>query len=356
MKNLKIIGTIGRETRATDFVKETGPIQLDIDSLGGDLTEAAAIVNSLTDAESVEVCYSGFSASAATLIGSSFANVSIYDNVQILIHESRGGAEGTKTDIQAYADFLEQTNNQMAEIYAKKTGKEKTFWREIMAENNGEGRWLMPAEALELGLVNEIKPSFKAAASLDYSIFEKMGLKKPEINSNQLINEPMEFNLFGKKTEKPKAVKTDKGILICTELKVGAKVVSADALASGESTADGEYTTDDKKMTVKNEEIIEISEIEPVNEMAAENEMLKAKIAELEAKLAEFVTAKAEIETVKAELAEANAKIEVAAKYIPVAQKTPEKTPANPKANVSMNAYILAKQKEVAEKNKLSNI
>jgi len=54
MNIVKIQGTIGIETKVSK-INHTGDVSLEINSFGGDVSEAAAIVNSLSGADSVKV-------------------------------------------------------------------------------------------------------------------------------------------------------------------------------------------------------------------------------------------------------------------------------------------------------------
>jgi ATP-dependent protease ClpP protease subunit/regulator of replication initiation timing len=143
-------------------VKGAQKVVVNIDSEGGLIFEALAMYDELKrmDVE-VETNAIGFTASAATIIlqAASPGKRFISANVPILVHEVR--YPGYFSDLTAEiartieAD-LETANDMAAKIYAENSYKSAEEMRAIMAERNGEGRYLTPEEAIELGFADAI--------------------------------------------------------------------------------------------------------------------------------------------------------------------------------------------------------
>ncbi len=134
-----------------------GEVLVNIRSTGGDVRDALLIYDALRelDANITTHCY-GYVASAATIIAqaASPGGRKISSNALYLIHNSVAGCEGNAIDHRQSEELLTRTDQRLAAIYAEHSGREVQEFLDLMAENNGTGRWLSPAEALEAGLVD----------------------------------------------------------------------------------------------------------------------------------------------------------------------------------------------------------
>lgn len=103
----------------------------------------------------------GYVASAATIIAqaASEGGREISKNALYLIHNSVGNCEGNARDFRSSEELLAKTDQRIAGIYAVRSGREAAGFIDLMAENNGSGRWLSPEEALAEGLVDRIVES-----------------------------------------------------------------------------------------------------------------------------------------------------------------------------------------------------
>ena len=134
-------------------------VVVNIRSTGGDVNDALLIYDALQglDARITTRCY-GYTASAATIIAQA-ANEGcreISTNAMYLIHKSTCAIEGNSSSLDARAELLRKTDERLAHLYAMHSGREVEFFAELMAENNGEGRWLTAEEAVAAGLADKI--------------------------------------------------------------------------------------------------------------------------------------------------------------------------------------------------------
>lgn len=73
-------------------------------------------------------------------------------------------SEGNADELAARLDLLRKTDERLAEVYAARSGRAKADFEALMGENNGNGRWLSPREAIAAGLADRIVQDAEAAA------------------------------------------------------------------------------------------------------------------------------------------------------------------------------------------------
>ena len=134
-------------------------IVVDIRSTGGDVNDALLIHDALCslDAHITTRCY-GYTASAATIIAQAASPGcrEISANALYLIHTAICAAEGYAAEIAGKLDLLRQTDTRIAAVYAARSGRPAGEFEALMAENNGNGRWLSPEEAVAAGLADTV--------------------------------------------------------------------------------------------------------------------------------------------------------------------------------------------------------
>lgn len=147
-----------------DAVRRIGEIDapevvVNIRSTGGDVNDALLIHDALRQLPGrvTTRCY-GYTASAATIIAqaASEGRREISANALYLIHTSICATEGNAAELSGKLDLLRQTDRRLAEIYAARSGRTAEEFETLMAENNGNGRWLSPEETLAAGLADTI--------------------------------------------------------------------------------------------------------------------------------------------------------------------------------------------------------
>ena len=277
------IGTYG--VTAQDFIsdikdlKDT-PINLRINSIGGDVFDGMAMYNVIKRREAKTTVYiEGIAASIATIIALGADEVVMAENSLFMIHNAWGGAMGEAKDMRKTAATLEKISGELTDIYMKKTG----LSYEVLAEMMDEETWLNAQEAYDYGFVDTISDSIKVAAKYDVSKFKNITQEEIQnklsinINNKKMTNELKEW--FSSKVEE-----------IVTSVKGSVKV--SDDVA--------EQTT----ITVNlgdNEEIMN-----KISEFETTNIDLSNKITSLEE---ELVASKGTNETLTVEVEALNAKI-----------------------------------------------
>ena len=277
------IGTYG--VTAQDFISEIKglkdmPINLRINSLGGDVFDGMAMYNVIKRREAKTTVYiEGIAASIATIIALGADEVIMAENSLFMIHNAWGGTSGEAKDMRKTAETLDKITSELTDIYVKKTGLSYDTLAEMMDEES----WLNADEAFALGFIDTISDSIKVAAKYDVSKFKNITQEEIKnklsinINNKKMTNELKDW--FNSKVEE-----------IVTAVK-GEVKVSADV---AEQTAITVNLGDNEEITNK------------ISEFEAKNIELSNKISLLEEDL---VSAKGNNETLIVEVEGLNAKI-----------------------------------------------
>lgn len=134
-------------------------IIVNIRSTGGDVNDALLIHDALVQLKGhiTTRCF-GYTASAATIIAQAASEGAreISANALYLIHNSICATEGNAGEMERKTELLHKTDDRLAGIYAARAMRPKEEFRQLMAENNGNGRWLSPEEAVAAGLADRI--------------------------------------------------------------------------------------------------------------------------------------------------------------------------------------------------------
>lgn len=144
---------------AQDFAAELseikGDIELHLNSPGGDIFDGIAIYNTLKQRTGqVHVIVDGLAASAASFIAqaASPGQLEMAPHSQMMIHDGFGMAIGNAADMREMADLLDKASDNIAGIYADRTGQPAEQWRAVMKAET----WYSDSEAVDAGLADSI--------------------------------------------------------------------------------------------------------------------------------------------------------------------------------------------------------
>lgn len=128
-------------------------ISLHINSPGGDVFDGLAILNALRQhPANVDVTIDGLAASAASFIAMAGDSIKIAPQAMVMIHDASGVVVGNADDMLDMADLLDKTSNNIAAVYAQRTGGTVEDWRAAMKTET----WYSDQEAVDAGLADEI--------------------------------------------------------------------------------------------------------------------------------------------------------------------------------------------------------
>lgn len=170
------IGYVG--VTAGDFIRDldsvkSSKISLRLNSPGGDVFDGIAIMNALKSHKAeVTVHIDGLAASIASVIAMAGDHVVMAKNATLMIHDAWTMGIGNSKDLRKTADLLDKTSDNIASIYADRSGTDVEQWRNLMQEET----WFSAEEAVEAGLADEVAGSTsKAKNSWDLSIYNYKG-------------------------------------------------------------------------------------------------------------------------------------------------------------------------------------
>ena len=149
-----------------------GTVMIRINSDGGDVFEASAIMNSIQLRREKGVKFTamvdGIAASAASLVACACDEVAMSEMGMIMIHCGSTFVFGGVDELRSATQFLESLNDSASGVYAKRTGKSKAEMLELM----GSETYMNAQESLEAGFADVIveKPGAKSGQSAaDYA-------------------------------------------------------------------------------------------------------------------------------------------------------------------------------------------
>jgi ATP-dependent Clp endopeptidase proteolytic subunit ClpP len=135
-----------------------------INSSGGEVTEGLAIYNMLAMHGAQKVVeIGGIAASMASIIAMAGNKIIMPRNSWMMIHNPWSGICGESQDMRKQADLLDQFRDQLAGIYATRTGQELEAVLAAMAAET----WMSGDEAKALGYCTDVAEPTKIAARFD---------------------------------------------------------------------------------------------------------------------------------------------------------------------------------------------
>lgn len=159
---------------AADFVRDlaaaAGDLDVHLNCPGGDVFEAVAIYNALAQRPgTVSVYIDGLAASAASFIAqaASPGRLVIAENASMMIHDAFGMGIGNAADMRQLADLLDAQSENIASIYAKRSGRPAAGFRDAMRAET----WYVGPAAVAAGLADAVQGGQGPQASFDLSVF-----------------------------------------------------------------------------------------------------------------------------------------------------------------------------------------
>ena len=132
-----------------------------INSPGGDIFAGFSLYNILNRHPAAKTVHiDGLAASAASVVAMAGDTIKMPANATMMIHNAWTYASGGAEDLRKTADELDRINDQIADIYAARTGKDKADISDLMTAET----WMSGTEALDMGFVDELIENKKVAA------------------------------------------------------------------------------------------------------------------------------------------------------------------------------------------------
>lgn len=155
-------------------------ITLHISSPGGDVDHALAIKDMLLDTNAtITAELTGLPASAATIVMAAASKIKMSSDALGLIHLASTGTYGNRNDHQKSIQTLEMVDNIIANLFAKKSGKDASVFLAEMAKDE----WKTPQQLKDLGIVDEIiekQPITNAMRAIYRNAVDKKQITLPD--------------------------------------------------------------------------------------------------------------------------------------------------------------------------------
>lgn len=156
------IGDFGYDgtVKAKDIIEQLNALVADellvrINSYGGRVDEGLAMYNAIRAFKGRKVTrVEGIAASIASVIAMAGDRVEVSRASQMMIHQASSFAAGGSEDLRSAAEALEKTDQLLAEIYARKSGRTAEAERKLIADHGD--RWFSAEEAVEQGYADAI--------------------------------------------------------------------------------------------------------------------------------------------------------------------------------------------------------
>jgi ATP-dependent Clp protease protease subunit len=167
VRKIELYGAIGFDVTAAQVVAQLDaagnePVRIHINSEGGIVSEANAIYSRIVQREGRTECMvDGIAASAASLIVQACDFRMMPGNAQLMLHAAWTKTAGNADELRQSADYLEKTSNQMAQIYAERSGLSLDEVRGLLARDT----WLSADECLALGLCDAVTSPTRATVA-----------------------------------------------------------------------------------------------------------------------------------------------------------------------------------------------
>lgn len=151
-----------------DFVKalreagDASKIILNISSPGGYVSDARLMYNALLQHEAHVEARVIEASSAASFVAMAADEILIAQTGKFMIHEAHGFVlGGNASEMRAVAAELDAESNNIASIYANRTGTPVEDWRSAMQANDGLGTSYRGQEAVDAKLADGMMPEKK---------------------------------------------------------------------------------------------------------------------------------------------------------------------------------------------------
>jgi len=150
---------------AQDFIDDLkdiqGPIDLHLNSPGGEVFDGIAIHAFLAARGNVTTYVDALAASIASVIAMAGTEIVMGRNASMMIHDGFGMCIGNAADMREQAELLDRVSDNIASIYADRTGKPVADWRAAMLAET----WYIGQEAVDAGLADRLVPQAAPAGT-----------------------------------------------------------------------------------------------------------------------------------------------------------------------------------------------
>lgn len=150
-------------------LKNAKTINIDMNSLGGDVFDGFAIYNALKNHAAKKVFHiGGVAASIATVMAMAGDEINMASNAMWMVHDPHAGVLGSSKDMREMADLLDKARGNILDTYVARTGGDRQAISDFMAAET----WMTADEAKANGFVTNVIEAKQVAARGDKRTFK----------------------------------------------------------------------------------------------------------------------------------------------------------------------------------------
>lgn len=131
-------------------------LEIEINSQGGSVFDGYTLYNEIKSLRergvNVTATITGMAASMASVIAMACNTIRMVPHARMMIHDASTEARGNSAKLREQADLLDGISEDIAAIYANRTGKTAEEMRELMKKET----WMSAKEAVAAGFANEV--------------------------------------------------------------------------------------------------------------------------------------------------------------------------------------------------------
>ena len=240
MKGVEDSFAIGEIVACAENAIDT--LTVEIHTGGGSVFDGYRLFNSMQELRnrgvSVTARINTLAASMGSVIAMAADKIEIAANGRMMIHEASTAMAGDAEKMRQTANLLEGISDEIAAIYAMKTGKTQKEMRDLMKSET----WMTAKQAVEMGFADEIFDTKIKAMSIldrfkpDAALTEKViGLESAIVDAENQISE-LAANLATREGDLQNAV-TELAEAKASNESISAKLAESEALLQSEKEA-----------------------------------------------------------------------------------------------------------------------
>jgi ATP-dependent protease ClpP protease subunit len=146
-----LFGGISASDVVAQLADIDGPLEVHVNSGGGDVFDGIAIYNALQARDGVTIVVDGIAASIASIIAQAGESRTICPGAMMMIHDALSMCVGNAADMRETADLLEQVSDNLASVYASRGGTQDDWRAAMQAET-----WYSAQSAVDAGLMDKL--------------------------------------------------------------------------------------------------------------------------------------------------------------------------------------------------------
>ena len=161
-------GMYGAETFLDDVDNHDGPLEVHLNTPGGDVFEGLAIYNLMNQfSHDANTTIDALAYSMGSILAMGGKRIRIAESGTIGIHKPWTIAWGDSIDMRSTADVLDEVEDTLIDIYAARTGNDKSQLQKWLGANRPDGTRFRGQDAVDNFFANEVLANVAGDRTID---------------------------------------------------------------------------------------------------------------------------------------------------------------------------------------------